>query len=135
MANTTNLEMVLLEVGQKEKEAAINVALNTIDGVLLKSSVITIPYAASITPSATAAISKCTLTGNVTINLPATRKVGKLIRLFLIQDATGSRTITWATGYKLNSSSSSPSTAANAIDLFALFDDGTNIYVTLDKGY
>lgn len=134
MTTTANLGLTLLEVGQKEKEATINTNMSLLDASAQKAEIQTITYAATIAPNGTAAISKCTLTGNVTVNLPTSRRIGRKITLFLKQDGTGNRTVTWATGYKVQNGLV-PSTTANKTDIFTLIDDGTDVYVSADKGF
>jgi hypothetical protein len=74
-------------------------------------------YAASFTPDFSAdATRSVTLTGNITINAP-TATVGQEFRLFLIQDATGSRTWAVNSAYKFPGGYVPPlSTSANAVD-------------------
>jgi hypothetical protein len=64
-----------------------------------------ITYAASITPSvANGKNQRVTLTGDITVNFPTGATDGAELRLVLIQDATGGRTVTFSTGWKLDGS-------------------------------
>lgn len=70
---------------------------------------------------------KVTLTANCTFtftypSLPTT------IYLKVVQDGTGSRTVTWPATVKWNGSAPTLSTAANAVDNFYFVFDGTNAY-------
>jgi hypothetical protein len=63
----------------------------------------TITYASAITPNlANGKNQRCTLTGDVTVNFPTGATDGAELRLVLIQDSTGGRTVTLATGWKLD---------------------------------
>jgi hypothetical protein len=59
---------------------------------------------------------------------PTNLKVGTYI-LNVIQDGTGSRTITWNSVFKWTAAVAPPlTTAANRRDVFSFFSDGTNLY-------
>lgn len=72
-----------------------------------------------------------TLAGNRTLALPTNAKAGDLLILKVIQDSTGSRTLTFHASYLTPWNGVAPvlSTAASAIDLFAIWYDGTSFYV------
>jgi hypothetical protein len=73
-------------------------------------------------------IATVTLAGNRTMAAPTNLKVGTYI-LNVIQDATGSRTITWNSVFKWTAAVAPPlTTAANRRDVFSFFSDGTNLY-------
>lgn len=59
------------------------------------------------------AINKITLTGNVTITMPAA-SAGKRVLILFVQDGTGNRTVTWPSG--------------------TLFAGGTNYVATVTAG-
>ena len=62
-----------------------------------------ITYGATITPNiANGTNQRCTLTGDITVNFPTGAVDGGGLTLVLIQDATGSRVVTLATGWKLD---------------------------------
>ena len=62
-----------------------------------------ITYASTITPAlSNGKNQRCTLTGNVTVAFPTGATDGGELRLVLIQDGTGGRTVTLATGWKLD---------------------------------
>jgi len=62
-----------------------------------------IAYASTITPNlANGKNQRCTLTGDVTVNFPTGATDGGELRLVLIQDATGGRTVTLTTGWNLD---------------------------------
>lgn len=71
---------------------------------------------------------KSTLTGNVTFTFTAPNGSTR-IQLKLIQDATGSRTVTWP-GTVVWPGGTAPtlSTAANSEDIVTFYYDGTNYY-------
>jgi len=72
---------------------------------------------------------KSTLTDNVTFTFTAPPGPCNLI-LKLVQDATGSRTVTWPATVKWPSNGTAPtlSTGANDVDIVSFYFDGTNYY-------
>lgn len=92
-------------------------AENLLDNPILAASV-SITYAASVAPDFSADETRhITLTGPLTLNAP-TVTAGQKIRLYLIQDATGSRTWAVNAAYKFPGGYVPPlSTTANAIDM------------------
>lgn len=75
----------------------------------------------------TATIHRLTLTANCTLTFP-TAAAGKSFTLVLVQDATGSRTVTWpGTAKWAGGTAPTLSTGANKIDyLTFVCTDGTN---------
>ena len=84
--------------------------------------------------SALGRIGVVTLAGNRTMALP-TNRVSDTYILYINQDATGSRTVTWNSAFKW-AGGSVPilSTAANAKDVFSFICDGTNFYGSYLRG-
>jgi hypothetical protein len=73
-------------------------------------------------------VATVTLGGNRAIAAPTNLKVGTYI-LYIVQDATGSRTITWNSVFKWTAGVAPPlTTTANARDIFSFVSDGTNLY-------
>lgn len=72
-----------------------------------------------------------TLAGNRTLNVPTNGKAGDMYILKVVQDGTGSRTLTFHANYLTPWNGTAPvlSTAASAVDLFCLWYDGTSYYV------
>ena len=70
-----------------------------------------------------------TLTGNATITMP-TAVSGKSFILFLKQDATGSRTVTWTTVKWPSGTAPTITSTASKQDIYSFFSDGTNWYGT-----
>lgn len=71
---------------------------------------------------------KSTLTGNCTYTFTAPDGPGNFM-LKVIQDGTGSRTVTWPATVKWPAGTAPTlSTAASAVDLIAFYYDGTNYY-------
>lgn len=90
----------------------------TIAALQLQQLVVSVAYASTITPNtATTKILKVgALTGNVTLAIPSgTPYDQQVIEIVWLQDGTGGRTLTLATGYDIPSSStlSSPISQAN----------------------
>ena len=71
---------------------------------------------------------KSTLTDNVTFTFTAPSGVGNFL-LKLVQDSTGSRTVTWPSNVKWPSGTAPTlSTSASAVDIVSFLYDGTNYY-------
>ena len=68
-----------------------------------------------------------TLTGNATITMP-TATSGKSFIMYLKQDATGSRTVTWSTVKWAGGTAPTITSTASRLDLLSFFADGTNWY-------
>jgi hypothetical protein len=76
-----------------------------------------------------------TLTGNATITMP-TAVSGKSFIMFLKQDATGSRTVTWSTVKWPGGTNPTITSTASRQDIYSFFSDGTNWYgVTVSQNY
>ena len=79
--------------------------------------------------------SRATLTGNATFTFTAPAGATNLL-LVLVQDATGSRTITWPANVKWPSGTPAVlTTTANAIDIVTLYYDGTDYYAAFGLDY
>ena len=73
-------------------------------------------------------VATVTLAGNRAVAAPTNLKIGTYI-LNVIQDATGSRTLTWNAVFKWTGGVAPVlTTTANARDVFSFFSDGTNLY-------
>jgi len=68
-----------------------------------------------------------TLTGNATITMP-TATSGKSFIMFLKQDGTGSRTVTWSTVKWAGGTAPTITSTASRQDIYSFFADGTNWY-------
>jgi hypothetical protein len=78
--------------------------------------------------TASGQVATVTLGGNRAIAAPTNLKVGTYI-LHVIQDGTGSRTLTWNSVFKWTAGVAPPlTTTANARDVFSFVSDGTNLY-------
>lgn len=76
-----------------------------------------------------------TLTANATITMP-TAAVGKSFILFLRQDATGSRSVTWTTVNWAGATAPTITGTASKQDIYSFFSDGTSWYgVTVGQNY
>lgn len=76
-----------------------------------------------------------TLTGNATITMPSAVS-GKSFIMFLKQDATGSRTVTWSTVKWAGGTAPTITSTASRQDIYSFFSDGTNWYgVTVGQNY
>lgn len=98
------------------------------------------PFSANSSTAITLALTNgtvqiITLTGNATITMP-TATSGKSFILFLKQDATGSRTVTWSTVKWPGGTAPTITSTASKQDIFSFFADGTNWYgVTVSQNY
>lgn len=78
---------------------------------------------------ALAQVAKVTLAGNRTMAAPTNLVNGGFYSLAVIQDGTGSRTLTWNAVFKFTAGTAPTlSTAANSRDYFTFRSDGTNLY-------
>jgi hypothetical protein len=76
-----------------------------------------------------AQVAKLTLGGNRTMAAPTGLQNGAFYSLMIIQDGTGSRTLSWNSVFKWNSGvAPTLSTTANSRDIFTFRSDGTNLY-------
>jgi hypothetical protein len=76
-------------------------------------------------------VATVTLAGNRTMAAPTNLKVQTYI-LHVLQDATGSRTLTWNAVFKWPAGvAPTLTTTANARDIFSFVSDGTNLYGSL----
>jgi len=98
------------------------------------------PYTANSSTAITLALTNgtvqiITLTGNATITMP-TAVSGKSFILFLKQDATGSRSVTWSTVKWPSGTVPVITPTASRQDIYSFFSDGTNWYgVTVSQNY
>lgn len=97
-------------------------------------------YSANSSTAITLALSNgtvqiITLTGSATITMP-TAVAGKSFIMYLKQDATGSRTVTWSTVKWPAGTAPTITSTASRMDIFSFFSDGTNWYgVTVGQNF
>lgn len=73
-------------------------------------------------------VAKVTLGGNRTMNAPTNMREGATYTLRVIQDGTGSRTISWNSVFKWEGGAAPTlSTAASSQDVLSFYCDGTNM--------
>ena len=98
------------------------------------------PYSANSGTAITLALTNgtvqiITLTGNATITMP-TATSGKSFIMYLKQDGTGSRTVTWSTVKWAGGTAPTITSTASKQDIYSFFADGTNWYgVTVGQNY
>jgi hypothetical protein len=90
------------------------------------------PYSANSSTAITLALTNgtvqiITLTGNATITMP-TAVSGKSFIMFLRQDATGSRTVTWSTVKWAGGTAPTITSTASRQDILSFFADSVNWY-------
>ena len=74
-------------------------------------------------------VTSVTLGANRTFGAPTNQKDGAVYVLIVIQDGTGSRTITWNAVFKwVGGSAPTLTTTASARDIFVFVSNGTNLY-------
>jgi len=77
-----------------------------------------------------------TLGGNRTMAAPTNLRSGEAYALRVIQDATGSRTLTWNAVFKWpGGTAPTLTTTAAAIDILSFLSDGTNLYGVAQKAF
>lgn len=85
-----------------------------------------------------APVHKVTLAVNTQIGITGL-STGQTVTIIIVQDGTGNRTATFtsdtSTAVKFAAGSATLSTAANAIDVVRIYNDGTNFLGILDKGF
>jgi hypothetical protein len=120
---------------------ASTVARTNIQNTWSKSqgfTVATLTYAATITPDFSLSnIFKVTATGPFTLANPTNVVAGTTYLLFVTQDATGGRTISWGTNFKFAANSvNTLSTGANKIDIISMVAlSSTQLLVTIQAGF
>lgn len=73
-------------------------------------------------------VSKVTLAGNRTLNAPTNQQAGAFYSLLIVQDGTGSRTLSFNSTYKFTAATAPTlTTTASAKDLIVFRSDGTNL--------
>jgi len=98
------------------------------------------PYSANSSTAITIALTNgtvqiITLTGNATITMP-TAVSGKSFIMYLRQDATGSRSVTWSTVNWAGGTAPTITGTASKQDIYSFFSDGTSWYgVTVGQNY
>ena len=79
--------------------------------------------------SAAAQVAKVTLAGNRTMAAPSNLADGSFYSIYIIQDGTGSRTMTWNSVFKFTAAAAPTlTTTAAAKDFINFRSDGTNLY-------
>jgi len=81
-------------------------------------------------------VAKVTLGGSRTLAAPSNMVDGYTYILRVIQDGTGSRTLSYNSVFKWpNGTAPVLSTAASSIDILTFVSDGTNMYGAIQKGF
>jgi hypothetical protein len=79
---------------------------------------------------------KVTLGGNRTLDAPTNLKAGATYVLRVIQDGTGSRTLSWNAAYKFpGGTDPTLSTGASAVDVVTFVSDGTSLFGVCSKAF
>tara|TARA_R100001129_G_scaffold91761_1_gene62643 strand:- start:169 stop:573 length:405 start_codon:yes stop_codon:yes gene_type:complete len=117
-------------IGQEPAQVAIaasDIADDLITSAKLNYAEATLTDGSSITWNAeTQDVAKVTLAGNRTIGAASSATTGQFISLLVIQDGTGSRTLTWNAAYEFASDTAPTlTTTANLGDLFVFRYNGS----------
>ena len=106
---------------------ASDIADNLITSAKLNYSETTLTDQATITwDASTEDVCKLTLGGNRTLSAPSNGTTGQFISILVIQDGTGSRTITWNAVYEFASDTAPTlTTTANLGDVFVFRYNGS----------
>jgi hypothetical protein len=95
-----------------------------------------INYGTVITPDILNGINqRVTLTGNTTIAVPTNGLPGSRLRLQIVQDATGTRTVTLGSGIKIAGGAPTATAAAGSIDILDIINDGSLWTGRYDKAF
>ena len=79
--------------------------------------------------AAASQVAKVTLAGNRTMAAPTNLADGSFYSIYIIQDGTGSRTVTWNSVFKFTAAAAPTlTTTAAAKDFISFRSDGTNLY-------
>lgn len=140
-ANSLNKSIIGINASDKiniDADALGTVFGGTVNANQYSSTVQTLTDGVTVTFNATnGSNAVVTLGGNRTLAWSNT-VAGTYYTLRVIQDATGSRTLTLPAGSKViggGSGAITLSTAANAVDLITFYYDGTNYYITYGTNY
>lgn len=80
-------------------------------------------------------VQQLTLTNSATLTMP-TATAGKSFIVYLKQDGTGSRTVTWSTVKWSGGTTPTVTSTASKMDIYSFFSDGTNWYgVAVGQNY
>lgn len=114
--------VVLTDIALKNAVNALTVQSYFVEATLTDAA--TVNWAVS-----GAQVAKITLGGNRTMAAPTGLQNGAFYSLMVIQDGSGSRTLSWNSVFKWNSGTAPTlTTTANARDIFTFRSDGTNLY-------
>ena len=117
-------------IGQEPAQVAIaasDLADDLITSAKLNYSETTLTDGSSITwDASTQDVAKVTLAGNRTLGAASNGTTGQFISLLIIQDGTGSRTLTWNAAYEFASDEAPTlTTTANLGDVFVFRYNGS----------
>jgi len=117
-------------IGTKPADVALNtddIADNIITSAKLNYAEATLTDQATITWDAeTQDVAKVTLAGNRTLSAPTNGTNGQFISILVIQDGTGSRTLTWNAVYEFKDDTAPTlTTTASKGDVFVFRYNGT----------
>lgn len=139
---TAKLAAAAVTAAKADIASAANFRANTADKILVTDDTAAAGDEVTLTDAATIAVDGSTfvngvvtLAGNRTLGAPTNLVVGRIYTIRVVQDATGSRTITWPAGWRWFGSVPTLSTAANAQDVlsFQLRAAGGVIVASLGK--
>ena len=117
-------------IGQEPSQVALaasDIADDLITSAKLNYSETTLTDGSSITwDASTQDVAKVTLAGNRTLGAASNGTTGQFISLLIIQDGTGSRTLTWNAAYEFASDTAPTlTTTANLGDVFVFRYNGS----------
>ena len=117
-------------IGQEPAQVAIaasDLADDLVNSAKLNYSETTLTDQATITwDASTQDVAKVTLAGNRTLGAASNATTGQFISLLVIQDGTGSRTLTWNAAYEFASDTAPTlTTTANLGDVFVFRYNGS----------
>jgi hypothetical protein len=121
---STNLNVQQYDANTVKSNVATTFTRQQVGGDVTLTDAATIAWDVS-----SAQVATVTITDNRTFGAPTNMVNGGFYALAVIQDATGSRTLTWNSVFKwYNGEAPTISETANAKDFFVFRSDGTNMY-------
>lgn len=98
---------------------------------------VTLTDGTTITPDASLSNNfRVVLAGNRALANPTNLVAGQIINFIIVQDTTGTRTLTYGTMFKWpGATPPTLSTAANAVDVLSCYYDGTNLLCSMNKNF
>ena len=138
--NDMPTKLVFATTGDGESSPTQRMAISSAGTVSLQNDYQEKAYTANTSTGLTISLANgtiqiLTLTATTTLTMP-TAVAGKSFVIYLKQDGTGSRTVTWTTVKWPGGTAPTITSTASKMDIYSFFSDGTNWYgVTVGQNY